>query len=50
MKYDVEAFRAEFVGDCLADAIAAACNKSPGAVVLAISFKRARPEVRVKEV
>jgi hypothetical protein len=49
VKYDVEAFRAEFVGDCLVDTIAATCDKSPGADVLVISFKRARPEVRVEE-
>jgi hypothetical protein len=49
VKYDVEAFRADFVGDCVADTIAAACDKSPGTVILVISFKRARPEVRVEE-
>jgi hypothetical protein len=50
MEYDVEAFRAEFVGYCLADTIAATCDKSPGFDIFVVSFKRARPEVRIEKV
>lgn len=41
MEDDVEAFGAEFVGDGVADAIAATRDKSPCIVVLVISSERA---------